>query len=178
MIRNARRLWLFAILPVLILCILFPACQLYIPPGQYEFNRSRIVEQPADEVWARAAQWYTGLGFDADSIDYDSGELRATIGMAVRNGRDFCDCGIVRGDTLDMRIYTVYQDIGIHEIAEGKTEITLDCLFYAELDTVDTGGVWMGTFDNDPRWIPCSSLGRYEAEMLDKLEGKLPMFCE
>lgn len=75
-----------------------------------QFDRSKTIEKPFDQVWADTVDWFASLGIPIDKIQKDSGLISSTWGGTTTN-QTYISCGdptgnigLYRGRFIDMSI--------------------------------------------------------------------------
>ncbi len=165
----------FVVLLLLSTAIIITACRQYYPPQLAEQEYAIALDQPVATIWGRAIGLKEVFCKNNLFIDEDSLRVHGWVWMNLNSSESYCDCGVLDSDTLTFHRFVLHYDVRLEKISDTRTEVRVTTQFFAKLDTIDTGGVWMGTFQDDPRFIPCVSKGIMEKALHGHLSGATSM---
>lgn len=139
-----------------------------VPPQQYNFQSTRVIDKKFNEVWEAIIASFAETNTPIKTIEKDSGiivseDLRVSFNFdGINYYSEFCDCGKPGGLNMYKQMLGSY-NIFARKIADEQTAVQINTTFKAS--------VWQGK--NFLDWISCSSKGLFEATLLGKIESNL-----
>ena len=139
-----------------------------VPPKNYNFQSSRIINKNYDEVWAAIISSFAENNTPIKTIEKDSGIIVSDdlkVPFKLQNAiyySDYCDCGHPGGLNMYKQMLGSY-NIFARKIENEQTSIQINTNFKASM--------WYG--NNFIDWVTCSSKGLFEGNLLSQVESRL-----
>ncbi|MFH1051550.1 MAG: hypothetical protein V1779_11560 [bacterium] len=137
--------------------------QSYQPPLNYDFDNSKIINKPFDEVWILLIEWFAKTGIPIKNMDKSSGFIATE--SKLKSDYSHCDCGQISSMSSIDNISGKF-NVLVKKISDNSTSVVIYTFFQA---TIKTKTVFSNNISYDFEMNDCNSKGTLELNILEYL---------
>lgn len=156
----------FSMFLLLTFVISLVSCATYQPPKNYQFDKTKTINKPFEEVWGKIIQWFAKNNYPIITTDKNTGLINAEYKVNLEKVNKCIDCGVESYNSIIKKDgYSGNINVIIEIKKDNSVDVTINTFFKGKLQYISVNkNQETKTTDKD---ITCNSTGYLENEIFE-----------